>query len=130
MMMDKLTNVALGPLTEMALENPPELQDKIPCLLYVSTSHLETQQTFIDDLSRELIGVLVDETTYRTRNGWTVLFRHSMDREVIDTFRTAIKERNDYQIVENWSEYALKRTEDIPRLLACVEQLHKQQTRH
>lgn len=128
--MDELTNVALGPLIEMALENPPDLQDKAPCLLYISMSHLETQQTFIDDLSRELVGILVDETTYQTRNGWTVLFRHSMDREVIKSFETSIKERNDYHVVENWTEYSLKRTEDIPKLIAAVEELHRQQTRH
>lgn len=128
--MNDPSNPALGPLIEMALEDPPYLEGKLPCLLYVSTSHMETQQTFKDDISNTMIGKLVDDTTFTTRNGWTIVFKHSLDREEIRTFELSIKERNDYQIVETWTEVALLRKDDLPMLIDAIYRLDRMQTRH
>jgi hypothetical protein len=125
-----LNNVALGPLVEMALEAPPDCQDKTPVLLYVSSSHLETQATFTEDITTALWGRLIDEGEYLTDTGWTVVFKHFKDAKEADAFRNAANQRSDYLIVEQWREYALKRKEDIPKLIAMAQALAREQTRH
>lgn len=127
-----MINLPLSPMIEMALEEPPTTNDgKRPCLFYASMNDGESPESYIADIEEALVGRWLDPSTFETVNGWTILFKHSLDRAEIDVFGIAMREREDYVIVETWAEYRLQNPEEnLPRLVAFLEDLQRSQIRH
>ncbi len=127
-----MRNIGLSMLIEMALQPPPATQDDVePVLLFLSTALETNQRSYSVDIEENLTGRFINDTTFRTFNGWTVIIRHAKERPDVLAFERAIRERQDYHVVETWSEVTLSNPEkNIPRLLDILQSRLEQQTRH